>query len=354
MSLDVGRKIKQTRSIRSHGVRSEIEGDGDDRWDRDDIIATLLYGLCPTLTITSIILLLLTRDWWALTIVLLLMLSRALNIWIIRQRVQDRNSGPAEQLKYLQRKREELWVWLDPDRCIKIRGLNEDLDALTKEWLRQKTAVEGYLEAMAKLIVYLTAALTSNMHQTGEFIVAGLLIISAGLLGLSNQWKSKFEHKGRTVDIGKHQENSETDLQVSFSRTTTEETVDIGNGRGGKGGIDPRDQKPSRNGVTIRPGQDEENCVSRSDSAASTQSGRERWKKGGPYSNVPMMGVGWGGISGHSTVPIVRASPRPSGLHYSSSMVTEGSRFDSTEFEQRLESISIDSSFPVSSHTDYV
>ena len=57
---------------------------------------------------------------------------------------------------------------------------------LSGSWMREKTNVEGYLEAMSKILVYGVAAVSGNMKQTGNIILGGLLVVSAATLALAN------------------------------------------------------------------------------------------------------------------------------------------------------------------------
>lgn len=85
-------------------------------------------------------------------------------------------------------------VPINPTTTIILRGQPADLHALisstttttTTVWLRPKTHVEGYLEAAAKVIVYLVAACSGNATQAGNLVMLVLVLASAGLLALSN------------------------------------------------------------------------------------------------------------------------------------------------------------------------
>ena len=88
----------------------------------------------------------------------------------------------------------------DGHSAVRLRGLPDDLKAITADaWLRTKTSIDGYLEAMAKLLVYLVAALSGNMTQAGGIIFMCLLLISAGLLALSNAHARSFRMRGRVA-----------------------------------------------------------------------------------------------------------------------------------------------------------
>lgn len=88
----------------------------------------------------------------------------------------------------------------EPPTSVRLRGKPSDLEAITSStWLRAKTHVEGYLEAMAKLIVYGVAAFSGNTSQTGAIIMMGLLLVTAGLLALSNSHAKSLTVNGRVV-----------------------------------------------------------------------------------------------------------------------------------------------------------
>lgn len=154
---------------------------------------------------------------WALGSLGALILARVLNVFVIKQRAkpslnrprtppggsttdQERNGPPAtatpsdsSQCRFT-----EYVVSLgDSGSSVRLRGTPDDLQAITTEaWLRAKTHIEGYLEATAKLLVYLVAAFSGNMTQAGSAIFMALLLVSAGLLALSNANAKSFRMKG--------------------------------------------------------------------------------------------------------------------------------------------------------------
>jgi hypothetical protein len=181
-------------------------------------MAPLLYITALLLTVGAMALMVLTRDWWGVGILSALMLARALNIWIIRSRTSGGAppSAPASPQASGQTSaapgsppptpvdaEPESWkVKIDGEREICLHGMADDLEALTGGiWMRGKTAVEGYTEAAAKLIVYLVAAFSGNMHQTGDMVLLLLLLFSAGLLALSNSREDRFWMNGRSAVI---------------------------------------------------------------------------------------------------------------------------------------------------------
>ncbi|KAK3693639.1 hypothetical protein B0T22DRAFT_45939 [Podospora appendiculata] len=180
-------------------------------WAEDAIpdlgwVSHALYLVSPVLTVASIVFTVLFQDWWTLAFILALMLSRLLNIWVIKQRAQPESlSSPATQGMEPAYPQNRLTTYkismVNGSHCsVNLRGMSEDLQAITTEaWLRSKTHIEGYLEAMAKLLVYMVAALSGNMTQAGAIIMMALLLTTAGLLALSNSNAKAFEVNGRVT-----------------------------------------------------------------------------------------------------------------------------------------------------------
>ncbi|KAI0118349.1 hypothetical protein GGR51DRAFT_499208 [Nemania sp. FL0031] len=161
-------------------------------------LSQVLYLASPLLTVAAFVFMVLLREWWGVAALLGLMLSRILNIWIIKQRTNWPKAPPPEASPDNPNPLTEYEVDLGRGRVVCLRGLAADLQAITTtKWLRDQTHVEGYLEAAAKLTVYLVAAFSGNLTQIGSIIFLGLLLITAGLLGLSNAHSKAFTMYGR-------------------------------------------------------------------------------------------------------------------------------------------------------------
>lgn len=220
VTLDVGTipAIRQRLRIRrsESGLHATV-------WAVDDLpdlgwLSHVLYLISPVLTIAAIVLVILFQDWWTLASLLALMLSRILNIYIIKQRSKPHplpNTPPLPFHPFPSDRHPQhnpntitsLLISLsDSSSCsIRLRGLSEDLYAITATaWLRSKTHIEGYLEATAKLLVYMVAAFSGNMTQVGAMIMMVLLLATAGLLALSNANAKMFRVNGRVV-LGEEQ-----------------------------------------------------------------------------------------------------------------------------------------------------
>jgi hypothetical protein len=162
-----------------------------------------LFLATPILTSVAIVFTVLLEEWWALSAILALMVSRILNIWAIKQRSASRPSGSkpvSPEDTESANKATEYTIDLGMGRRVVLRGSEGDLQAVTTQsWMRHKTNIEGYFEAAAKLIVYMVAAFSGNMTQAGSFILMALLLISAGCLGLSNANADGFKMHGRVA-----------------------------------------------------------------------------------------------------------------------------------------------------------
>ncbi|KAI0017907.1 hypothetical protein F4780DRAFT_566643 [Xylariomycetidae sp. FL0641] len=169
-------------------------------------LSHVLYLASPVLTVAAIVFMVLLREWWGFGLLLALMLSRILNIWVIKQRSRPPAAPAAPpspspsrpSTPDLSNALAQYVVDLGGGRRVYLRGTRADLEAITATpWLAFKTHVEGYLEAMAKLTVFLVAAVSGNMTQAGSIVFLALLLVSAGLLGLSNAHAKAFRMHGR-------------------------------------------------------------------------------------------------------------------------------------------------------------
>ncbi|KAM5348974.1 hypothetical protein ACJ41O_008797 [Fusarium nematophilum] len=219
VTLDVGMVMpwNVAKTLRKMITKRKIEEDDEDDDHEDwhslpdvDWISHLLYLVSPILTVSSLTFVILFEDWWGLSILLMLILSRILNIWAIKHRTNPPVDIPSHDHRLT-----EYTIDLGGGHTVRLRGPDADLQALvTHAWLRAQSRIDGYLEAAAKLLVYLSAALGGNMTQAGAMVLVGLLIASAALLGLSNAHARGFRMNGRIV-------LPETDRRERRSRTAS-------------------------------------------------------------------------------------------------------------------------------------
>ncbi|KAF7547499.1 hypothetical protein G7Z17_g7702 [Cylindrodendrum hubeiense] len=191
---EVGKRLR--RLVRR---RRKIVDEEDEYLDLSppdlDWISHFMYLTTPGLTVASITFMILFEDWWGLSIIIALMVSRTLNIWAIKNRTEPPTSLTTTPLDH---RITEYRIDLGDGRTVLLRGLDADLQALTTQaWLRSQSHLDGYFEAAAKLIVYLVAALSGNMTQAGAIVLVGLLVLSAALLGLSNAHARGIRMHGR-------------------------------------------------------------------------------------------------------------------------------------------------------------
>lgn len=96
----------------------------------------------------------------------------------------------------------DLLVVVSGDRWIRVRGLVDDIKAVTAgTWLRDMTPTESSAVEFATLIVYTTAALAGNSTNAGSATLFTLLLVSVSLLGLSNGLAKTFHMHGCVVRV---------------------------------------------------------------------------------------------------------------------------------------------------------
>ncbi|KAK4239151.1 hypothetical protein C8A03DRAFT_32766 [Achaetomium macrosporum] len=239
VTLNVGRAVAAHGA--SYMLRRTDSGDHAMAWRvgrKPDLgfVSHVLYLISPVLTLAAIGFIVIFKDWWGLVSIMGLMTSRILNIWVIKQRAshseEHQNEAPKTNTIFgrsrsksrkekrpthalrsphrhrfsFTKTRERVCQYLvrldniESKTLVRLRGKASDLRAITSQkWLRSKTHLESYLEGAAKLIVYLVGALSGNMTQVGAMIMMALLLVSAGLLALSNAKAKTLTVNGREV-----------------------------------------------------------------------------------------------------------------------------------------------------------
>lgn len=129
--------------------------------------------------------------------VFLLMLARLCNVVVIRRRAVSGWAGAPEPGV-----EGDLLILLSQDRWVRITGAVDDLKLVTSgQWIRDQTYIEGWVTALATVVVYLTAALASNVKQFGKILLLALLIGSAGLLAVANVATDELQMHGRILRV---------------------------------------------------------------------------------------------------------------------------------------------------------
>ncbi|PBK87612.1 hypothetical protein ARMGADRAFT_1016465 [Armillaria gallica] len=144
--------------------------------------ATLLYALCPALTIIVVVLLCVIQDWWGLGVLGGFALARFINMVVIKRRNEKGWKGEPEKGA-----NGDLLILLSQDRWVRLQGSVEDLKAVTAgQWLRDLTAIESFAVTCATMAIYVSAVLAFNASTIGNLLIAGLLLSTVALLTLCN------------------------------------------------------------------------------------------------------------------------------------------------------------------------
>ncbi|PBK68172.1 hypothetical protein ARMSODRAFT_976034 [Armillaria solidipes] len=150
------------------------------------VSVALLYLLCPILTIVVFAFVGSIRDWWALAVLGMLVLSRTINVIVIKRRVSDSKNWKGADEKP---DKDDLLVVLSQDRWVRLHG---DLSAIKQvtagQWLRDEDRAESLAVGFATLLVYAAAALAGNASTVGSLLIALLLLFSVALLALCNSF----------------------------------------------------------------------------------------------------------------------------------------------------------------------
>ncbi|KAI6882554.1 hypothetical protein D0869_08754 [Hortaea werneckii] len=161
------------------------------------LASTFVYSVAVAMTLSVILLTICLGDWWALLVLGMLILSRLMNILVIRRRAALGWKGASEPGV-----KGDLLILLSQDRWVRMRGLVDDLKAVTSgQWLREPTMLENALVAFATLLVYLDAALAGNAKQESKLLLVALLFCSVGLLGIANESTKSLKMHERLIRV---------------------------------------------------------------------------------------------------------------------------------------------------------
>ncbi|KAK0430028.1 hypothetical protein EV421DRAFT_354138 [Armillaria borealis] len=167
------------------------------------VSVALLYLLCPILTIVVFALVGSIRDWWALAVLGMLVLSRTINVIVIKRRVSDSKDWKGANEKP---DKDDLLVVLSQDRWVRLHGDLSDIKQVTAgQWLRDEDRAESLAVGFATLLVYAAAALAGNASTVGSLLIALLLLFSVALLALCNS----FTHGMQMYDCVVREEKGE-------------------------------------------------------------------------------------------------------------------------------------------------
>jgi hypothetical protein len=160
-------------------------------------MSSCAYLLAAAMTFVALVFLICSKDWWGLIVIGFLCISRLCNVIIIRRRTNVSWQGASEPGV-----KGDLLILLSQDRWICMQGMVDDLKAVTSgQWLREMTFIESSIAAFATVLVYLDAALASNVGQVGKLILLFLLIASAGALAIANETTEMLQMHGRLIEV---------------------------------------------------------------------------------------------------------------------------------------------------------
>jgi hypothetical protein len=181
-------------------VKVEFAKSHCEEWKTIKIFSrTFPYAFCCVLTISALIVFALIRDWWAVTSISILLFARLCNVFVVKRRVERAGEWKGANEPGVQG---DLLVLMSQDRWIRITGAVDDLKAVTSgQWLAEMTPIEHAVSALATMLVYLDAALTSNATQLGKILLLVLLIGSAGFLAIANEQTEALHMHGRVLQV---------------------------------------------------------------------------------------------------------------------------------------------------------
>ncbi|KAH9911197.1 uncharacterized protein B0H18DRAFT_1171057 [Fomitopsis serialis] len=131
-------------------------------------VALLLYTTGVAMTITCFVVLGWMEDYWAVGVLGMLVLARALNVVVFRRRAVPGWKGQKEPGV-----QGDLLVLLSQDRWVRLRGTVDDIKLVTSgQWVRELDPMESVATGVATLLVYCAAALAANTATVGALFIA--------------------------------------------------------------------------------------------------------------------------------------------------------------------------------------
>ena len=184
-------------TLRVEETKAGVGKPGHNSRRKSVTLASLLYTIPVVLTLTALAFVILLQDWWALAVLLILILARTLNAIVVKRRSVPGWKGVKEPgIKG------DLLILLSQDRWIRLQGPVDALKAVTAgQWLRDVTFWESSLTATATLLIYINAAVTGNASQAGQITILALLLLSVGLVALSNEVQESLYMHGCRVRV---------------------------------------------------------------------------------------------------------------------------------------------------------
>ncbi|KAK0229175.1 hypothetical protein EDD85DRAFT_138137 [Armillaria nabsnona] len=158
--------------------------------------ATVLHILCPTLTVTAAVFLGCIRDWWALGVLMTLVISRLIDLVVAMRRSTQDLSGEPGVGEY------DLLIRLSQDRWIRLRGMEVDLRAVIAcQGMRPRSTMEGFTVFIGTVSAYLAVALFPNASPVGCWVIVCLVFSSSIFVALRNSLMPCLQTVGRVVRV---------------------------------------------------------------------------------------------------------------------------------------------------------
>ncbi|KAL8796486.1 MAG: hypothetical protein Q9195_001160 [Heterodermia aff. obscurata] len=163
---------------------------------RDEALASLGYYAAAGCSVLAALRIYALGDIWGFFFVSNLILIRLINFFVLRRRSQPGWFGAPEPGV-----QGDLFILLSQDRWVRIRGLVDDLKALTSgTWLSEPTTLDAFLGAVARLLVYANVAVGGHATDAGVCIIVSMLLVNSGLLAFHNVRTRKLNMYGRTME----------------------------------------------------------------------------------------------------------------------------------------------------------
>ncbi|GJE94694.1 hypothetical protein PsYK624_108650 [Phanerochaete sordida] len=160
-----------------------------------DPLASFSYlaGIASTVFVTAALVRL--GDHAALAFVGTLMAARALNVAVLKRRAAPGWKGMPEPGV-----QGDLLILVSQDKWIRMRGPVDDIKSVTAgQWLQDMEPLDSFLASAASLLVYGSIAFAWRASPLGSVLTAGLLALSATLLGVCNSLTTKLRMYGCVV-----------------------------------------------------------------------------------------------------------------------------------------------------------
>jgi hypothetical protein len=159
---------------------------------------TAVYGTLPLLTLSALIYShsRLHDSYLTMTLILIIAARIVDTVLIRRRAISGWHGAPEPGVQG------DILVLLSQDRWTRIRGPVDDLKAvLSGRWLREPTAWEATLHAVATLLVYAAVGLGVLIGEPGKRVLLGLALVSVAAVGLVNLWTRELRMHGRTLGV---------------------------------------------------------------------------------------------------------------------------------------------------------